>query len=95
MNSFENEIKMTSRMRDEINSVVTMYTYDFNQQKRMGFIVMELGNESLKDRVESLHQMHLRTASNDYDYISAQDRKNIWIQLFNIVSALHRHNVVS
>ncbi len=95
MNSFENEVKMANRMRDEINHVVTIYTYDFNQQKRMGLIVMELGNEPLKTRVENLHQMHLRSGNNDYDYISAQDRKNIWIQLFNIVFALHRHNVVS
>jgi hypothetical protein len=96
MKSFSDEVKMTYEMRDAKKYVVTMYGSDFDSQRRVALMAMELGNDSLKDRVKNLHRM--RSGSDqiiDSDYIPARDRKNIWIQLVNILLALHQHNIVS
>ncbi|CAF3519336.1 unnamed protein product [Adineta steineri] len=95
LSSFRTEIKMISKMRNEIEYVVTMYGYEFNPRYGMGFIILELADESLIDRVRNLHQRHLRSKIFDrYDYIPSKDRQEIWVQLMNIILALHRHRIV-
>ncbi|CAF1365783.1 unnamed protein product [Adineta ricciae] len=90
---FSNETRIMSRLKSETESIVTMYAHEFNPRYGAGFIAMELGDESLIDRVRVLHHVHLRTGSLE-DYIPAKDRQNIWIQLVNIVLALQRQGVV-
>ncbi|UJR20003.1 hypothetical protein I4U23_023137 [Adineta vaga] len=94
MNSFENEVRMISRLKNEIDYIVTLYTFDIDRQKQMGYIVMELGNTTFKDQIQYFHQMHHKSSRNGYDYISAFQRKDIWIQLVNIICALHRNHIV-
>ncbi len=93
--SFDDEIKMAYAMRDATNYVVTIYGFDFDPQRHVALMSMELGNDSLEKRVEILHRMNPESQMIDGSYISARDRKNIWIQLINIIFALYRHNVVS
>ncbi|CAF0959498.1 unnamed protein product [Adineta steineri] len=94
-NSFRNEIKMLDRMRNETEHIVTMYTFEYNPRISMAFIAMELADESLIDRVKNLHQRHLRSRMFDrFDFISANDRQNIWIQLVNIILTLHRYGII-
>ncbi|CAF1354462.1 unnamed protein product [Adineta ricciae] len=92
--SFRNEIQMARRMHEEMNYVATVYAVDLDRQRRIGFIAMELGNRPFRDKIEDLHQMHFQSPKTGYDYITAKDRKNIWIQLVNILCALYRHDVV-
>ncbi|UJR38642.1 hypothetical protein I4U23_031307 [Adineta vaga] len=95
LNSFRTEIKMANRMRNETEHVVTIYGYELNSKYSLGFIVMELADELLIDRVRNLHRIHSRSKVLDYeDYISSKDRQIIWIQLVNIILALHRYGVV-
>jgi len=82
-------------MRGANNFVVNIYGFDFDSQRRVALMAMELGNDSLQDRVQNLHRMHPGSKMIGNDYISAGHRKNIWIQLVNIILALHQHNVVS
>ncbi|CAF1260950.1 unnamed protein product [Adineta ricciae] len=94
LSSFENEIEMIRRLQNEIDYVVTLYSFDLDRQKQIGFIAMELGSTSFKDQLVYLHQTHYKSRRTGYDYIPAVERKNIWIQLVNIIWALHRHNIV-
>ena len=72
-------------------------------KKGLALMAMELGGDTLSTRIEKLHA--LKNAQRKIpvydemngpssDYISPRDRKNIWIQLANIVQTLHRHHVV-
>ncbi|CAF0862103.1 unnamed protein product [Adineta steineri] len=102
MESFEKEIKMAYRMRKETRHVVTIFGFDFDMAKGLALMAMELGGDTLTVRIEKLHAMkdmqrlNLDTAEMTpvTDYISPRDRKNIWIQLANIVQILHRHHIV-
>lgn len=101
--SFQKEIKMAYKMRQETRHVVTIYGFDFDPRSGLALMAMELGGDTLAQRIAKLHSMRdmqrryhrhdfSRAVSNDY--ISARDRKNIWTQLVNIVQTLHRHRVV-
>lgn len=102
--SFQKEIKMAYKMRKETRHVVTIYGFDFDPRTGLALMAMELGGDTLAKRIEKLHIMndmqkrHHRmdgTVSPSKDYISSRERKNIWVQLANIVQTLHRHRVVS
>ncbi len=98
VNSFEEEVRMTYQMRDAKYHVVNIYGFDFDLQRQLALMAMELGDDTLEDRVKKLHMMHPRYVGSGMsgdDYISAVDRKNIWVQLVNIVLELYRHNIVS
>ncbi|CAF1518229.1 unnamed protein product, partial [Adineta ricciae] len=43
LSSFENEIEMIRRLQNEVDYVVTLYSFDLDRQKQIGFIAMELG----------------------------------------------------
>ncbi|CAF3759764.1 unnamed protein product [Adineta steineri] len=92
--SFEAEVRMAYAMRHETNFAVTMYGFDFDPDQRLGFMAMELGDDSLKDRAQYLHQIRVDSGKPGYDYISAADRKYIWVQLVDIILALHRHRII-
>lgn len=94
---------MAYKMRQETRHVVTIYGFDFDSRSGLALIAMELGGDTLARRIEVLHTMKDATSywhSNDGtmarsgDYISSRDRKNIWMQLNNIIQTLHRHRVV-
>jgi len=103
--SFQKEIKMAYKMRKETRHVVTIYGFDFDSRLGLALMAMELGGDTLAKRIEKLHAMkamqnkRYRTdgtvAPASRDYISSRERKNIWVQLVNIVQTLHRHHVVS
>lgn len=104
MESFQKEIKMAFKMRKETRHVVTIYGFDFDPHSGLALMAMELGGDTLRTRIEKLHgrkdmqrKHHRRdgTVSISSDYISSRERKNIWIQLANIIQTLHRHRVVS
>lgn len=103
MESFEKEIRMAYKMRQETRHVVTIYGFDFDMNKGLALMAMELGGDTLAARIEKLHAMkHMRRKTGPLDegpgsneYILPRDRKNIWVQLANIVQILHRHRVVS
>ena len=103
IDSFDKEVKMAYRMRQETRHVVTIYGFDFDPRTGLALVAMELGGDTLSKRVEILHM--LKNATNQHgsmdmlsrrgrDYISPMDRKSIWVQLMNIVQILHRHHVV-
>jgi len=102
--SFEKEIKMAYKMRQETHHVVTIYGFDFDSRMGLALMAMELGGDTLVKRVENLHgiqdmqrKRHHRdgTMAISRDYIPSRERKNIWVQIVNIVQTLHRHHVVS
>ena len=104
IDSFDKEITMAYKMRQETQHVVTIYGFDFDVKSGLALMAMELGGDTLANRVEKLHR--IRDARRKHadgravlrkgtDYISAADRKNIWVQLVNIVLTLNRHHVVS
>ena len=93
--SFEDEVGMIYRMRTERQYVVTVYGFDFDAQRRVALLAMELGSESLEKRAQNLHQMNIGSRRIGDEFISAADRKNCWMQLVNIVIVLQRHNIVS
>ncbi|UJR06974.1 hypothetical protein I4U23_011262 [Adineta vaga] len=92
LNSFRTEIKVAERMLNETEHIVTMYGYEYIPKYGVAFIVMELADESFSDRVKNLHSKSRLSLSGDY--ISADDRQNIWIQLVNIVLTLHRYGFI-
>ncbi|CAF0851902.1 unnamed protein product [Adineta steineri] len=94
LDSFKTEIRMGYKMRHEVNNAVTVFGFDLDRQRHLGLLVMELGEESLTERVKNLHTMHSGSEAEGYDYITATARKNIWIQLVNIAVALKRNNIV-
>jgi len=104
MESFEKEIKMAYKMRQATRHVVTIYGFDFDMRRGLALMAMELGGDTLAIRIEKLHatkdmaRRHQRANGKlvgTGDYIPARDRKNIWVQLANIVQSLHNHRVVS
>ncbi len=107
MESFEKEIKMAYKMRQETRHVVTIYGFDFDPRFGLALMAMELGGDSLAQRIETLHMMKDKRRRHRHhhmdgmnftstgDYIPSRERKNIWVQLNNIVQTLHRHRVVS
>ncbi|CAF3537327.1 unnamed protein product [Rotaria sp. Silwood1] len=101
--SFQKEVTMAFKMRKETRHVVTIYGFDFDMYRGLALMAMELGGDSLAQRIEQLHNM--KDMKSQYrrmdgmmtrigDYIPSRERKNIWKQLVNIVQALHRHYVV-
>jgi serine/threonine protein kinase len=102
--SFNKEVTIAYKMRKETRHVVTIYGFDFDAQRGLALLAMELGGESLSKRIIRLHRMKnmerrrhrpdgmMQTGG---DFISPRERKNIWVQLADIVQALHRHHVVS
>ena len=102
--SFQKEVKMAYKMRQETRHIVTIYGFDFDPRRGLALMAMELGGDTLQNRIEILHGMkdaaarhrHVfdRSASGSEDYISTIERKNIWFQLNNIVQTLHRYRVV-
>ncbi|UJR11518.1 hypothetical protein I4U23_015699 [Adineta vaga] len=94
LTSFKNEVKMMNIMRDAHDYVVTLYGSAIDLQRGLAFISMELGNDSLRDRVANLHQMHRKSARVGYDYISIRDRINVWIQLVDIILALYQYDII-
>ncbi|CAF0796978.1 unnamed protein product [Adineta ricciae] len=95
LSSFKTEVKMGKKLYDETEHVVTMCGYEYSPRYGVGFIAMELGSESLVDRVRNLHQTHSKSPMFDYyDYISLRDQQNIWCQLVNIILALHQYGVI-
>ena len=57
MESFEKEIKMAYKMRKETRHVVTIYGFDFDPQRGLALMAMELGGDTLAKRIEVLHIM--------------------------------------
>ena len=95
---------MAYKMRQETQHVVTIYGFDFDSRAGLALMAMELGGDTLAKRIEALHLVkdarrrahHRKTiALSSGDYIPTRERKNIWVQLNNIVQTLHRHRVVS
>jgi len=96
---------MAYKMRKETRHVVTIYGFDFDPRLGLALIAMELGGDTLAQRIERLHIMKTmqkrrhhpdgKVAAASIDYIPSRERKNIWIQLANIVQTLNRHHVVS
>ncbi|CAF1492428.1 unnamed protein product [Adineta ricciae] len=92
LNSFTTEVKMARKMRNETRHIVTMYGYEYIPRHGVGFIAMELSNESFLDRIQNLHQTQLRSRASDY--ISPRERQRIWSQLVNVILALHQYGVI-
>ncbi|CAF0746667.1 unnamed protein product [Adineta ricciae] len=92
--SFETEIRMAYEMRNAGNYAATIYGFEFDRQRNVALIAMELGDDSLKNRVQTLHRSHRGSETAGHDYISASDRKNIWLQLVEIILALDRLHVI-
>jgi hypothetical protein len=91
-------------MRKDTRHVVTIYGFDFDKRRGLALLAMELGGETLEKRINRLHRMknmERRRRQPDgitltgSDILSPHERKNIWVQLADIIQALHRHHVVS
>jgi hypothetical protein len=96
-NSFTEEVRMAYRLRGSQSHVVTIYGFDFDGPRRVALVAMELGDDSLIERIVHLHQLrskHLGKRIHDHDYISATDRKNIWVQFVGIIMTLQKLNIV-
>ena len=95
--SFQDEIRMSYKMRFSTSHVVTVYGFDLDLQRRVGLVSMELGDDSLEERVRTLHMMYYSPNGRgmiDGEFIAPVDRKNIWFQIVNIALELVRHRVV-
>ncbi|UJR24403.1 hypothetical protein I4U23_005780 [Adineta vaga] len=92
--SFQDEVEMIYRMRSARQYVVSVYGFDFDSNRRVALLAMELGSESLQDRAINLHFTNLKSAMIGDEFISARDRKQFWIQLVNILLVLHQLNIV-
>lgn len=79
---------MIYRMREEREHVVTVYGFDVDSTRHVALLAMELGGESLLERAFRLHSRA------EDDFIPTAERKNIWMQLVNILVILHRRNIV-
>jgi hypothetical protein len=105
IDSFQKEIRMAYKMRQETRHVVTIYGFDFDMRTGLALIAMELGGDTLTMRLDKLHAKHsmkiqhhpmfARTNLDGSDFISSSERKNIWVQLTKIVQTLYRNRVVS
>ena len=102
--SFNKEVTMAYRMREQTKHVVTIFGFDFDPRRGLALLAMELGGETLTKRIVRLNMMKNMTRRHRQfdgrpgiggDYISPRERKNIWVQLFNIIETLHQHHVVS
>ena len=99
--SFDKEIKMAYKMRQETKHVVTIYGFDFDPSSGLALVAMELGGDSLAKVIEKLHTKKILRkkhgfydGSSSSDYIPAVERKNIWVQLTKILMTLNHHRVV-
>ncbi|CAF1309839.1 unnamed protein product [Adineta ricciae] len=92
--SFQDEVQMIYRMRGAERYVVHVYGFDFDAQRRVALLAMELGGESLQDRATNLYQSSLKSPMIGDDFIPARERKHFWIQLVNIILVLHHYNIV-
>ena len=89
---------MGYRMRNARDHVVNIYGFDFDPPRHVALMAMELGDDSLQQRIKKLHRRqsgYSKTGTIRDDYISSKDRKNIWVQLVEIIMILHRNNIVS
>jgi hypothetical protein len=96
--SFQEEVKMAYKLRDAKYHVVNIYGFDFDAERHVALMAMELGDDTLEDRAKNLHIRHQRhdgLGMFGNDYISPKDRKSIWTQLVQIVLVLGQHNIVS
>lgn len=95
VDSFQEEVKMSYRMRDAKYHVVYIYGFDFDIHRSLAFVAMELGDDTLEDRANYLHMNHRASPMFNGDFISPTDRKSIWMQLVQIVIVLDQHKIVS
>ncbi|CAF1566168.1 unnamed protein product [Adineta ricciae] len=92
--SFQDEIRMSYKMRFSTSHVVTVYGFDLDLRRRVGLVSMELGDDSLEERVRTLHMMYYSPNGRgmiDGEFIAPVDRKNIWFQIVNIALELFKH----
>jgi len=96
-NSFKEEVKMAYKMRDAKYHVVNIYGFDFDSERRVALMAMELGDQTLEDRAKYLNMTRPRNPQMRFiqDFILPKDRKNIWTQLVQIILVLNQHNIVS
>lgn len=95
MLSYAQEVKMALKIRNVERHVVTIYGFAYDPARNFASIAMELGEDNLEVRVKDLHKIYETSKMINKDYISSIDRKNIWIQLVEIILVLHRYNIVS
>lgn len=89
------EVKMAFRLRDAQYHVANIYGFDFDGERRLALMALELGDETLQDRANYLHHQHVSSGMYNGDFISPIDRKSIWKQMVQIILVLHQHNIVS
>lgn len=89
-NSFKEEVKM----RDDKYHLVNIYGFDFDPERRVALMAMELGDQTLEDRAKYLNMTQGKHTTMG-DFISPKDRKSIWIQIVDIVLVLNQHNIGS
>ncbi len=96
-NSFKEEVKMSYKLRDAKYHVANIYGFDFDAEKRVALMAMELGDDTLEDRVKDLNMRQSRHPSMGMTnhLIPPKDRKNIWTQMVQIILVLDQHNIVS
>jgi hypothetical protein len=104
IDSFNKEVTMAYRMREQTQHVVTIFGFDFDPRRGLALLAMELGGDTLTKRIAKLHMRKNMTRRHRRfdgrpgiggDYISPHERKNIWIPLCNIIQTLHKYHVVS
>jgi len=88
---------MAYKMRDAKYHVVNIYGFDFDSERRVALMAMELGDQTLEDRAKYLNMTRPRNQQIRFiqDFILPKDRKNIWTQLVQIILVLNQHNIVS
>ncbi|CAF2515968.1 unnamed protein product [Rotaria sp. Silwood2] len=91
--SYLTEVRHLEKLRQESRHVVHIYDFDFDPEYGQGYIVMELGGESLEDLVHRLHGKTRRRRKHDA-YIDPVIRQHIWRQMLSIVRTLISNNVV-
>jgi serine/threonine protein kinase len=76
------EIEMSKRLARASNHVVHMYDFDFDRQRGLAFLVMELGEKDLEKALKERSRL------------TPPERKEIWRQLIDIALVLHRSKIV-
>ena len=77
-----NEIAMSKRLQKASNHIIRLYGFDFDENRGLGFIVMERGAQDFETFLQTRRP-------------SGLERKGLWRQLANIAVTLHNHNIVS
>ncbi|UJR19464.1 hypothetical protein I4U23_022595 [Adineta vaga] len=94
LKSFKDENEIICQIRNVHQYIIEVYGYDFDAHRNVILVSMELANESLTNRVQYLHENISKSNLLRNDFISAKDRKDLWIQLVNILLVLHQFNIV-